>query len=202
MEDFITKRLVQVCAEDEYSRRNIREKIMNAIEGGKEEQLKTMFKTYSNSLDQWLMEESAYESKDFRKVTIAAKGIETVITEVFIAVLSCTGVTPIQAVAAKIEPYLGFEDTFVGIKAAAEILAVCWDKQLYKVYNEPLRIEPVLQLPKEIRDYIANTKYMNPMLCEPTEWKRYIPKEEYAKLIFQKQILKFELRKELCAQKQ
>ena len=164
------KRIEQVCQEDDYSRRNIREKIMQAIEGGKEEQLKEMFNTYCNSLDQWLMDESAYESKDFRKITIAAKGVDTVITEVFIAVLSCTGVTPIQAVVAKIEPHLGFDDPFVGVKAAAEILGVCWDKQLYKVYNDPLRIEPILRLPQEVREYIANTKYMNPMLCEPNEW--------------------------------
>jgi len=159
-----------VVQEDEYSRRNIREKIMQAIEGGKEGQLKLMYETYCDSLDQWLMDESEYASKDFRKVTIAAKGVETVITEVFIAVLSCEGVTPIQAVVAKIEPHLGFDDPFVGVKAAAEILGVCWDKQLYKVYNDPLRIEPILRLPQEVREYIANAKYMNPMLCEPNEW--------------------------------
>jgi len=163
-------RLKQVVQEDEYSRRNIRENILTAIEEGKQKQLKDTFKNYCNSLDQWLMDESAYDSKDFRKVTISSKGIETVVTEVLLAVLSCEGPTPIQAVAAKIEPHLGFDDVFVGIKAAAEILAVCWDSKLYKVYNEPLRIESMLRLPKELREYILKTKYMNPMLCPPTDW--------------------------------
>ncbi len=164
------KRIEQVVQEDEYSRRNIREKVMQTIEEEKEDDLKDTFKQYCDSLDQWLMDESEYESKDFRKVTIAAKGVENVVTEVLLAVLSCKGVTPIQAVVAKIEPYLGFEDPFVGVKAAAEVLAVCWDSKLFKVYGDPLRIAPQFQLPKAILDFIENTKYMNPMLCEPNEW--------------------------------
>jgi len=164
------KRLAQVVQEDEYSRRNIREKVMATIEKAKGDDLKNTFKEYCNSLDQWLMDESGYESKDFRKVTIASKGVENIVTEVLLAVLSCEGVTPIQAVVAKIEPHLGFDDVFVGIQAAAEVLAVCWDSKMFKVYGDPLRMDPQFQLPKETRDYIANTKYMNPMLCEPSEW--------------------------------
>lgn len=163
-------RIKQVIAEDKYSRRNIREKALEAINAGKKGQLKPIYEKYCDDLDQWTMEPSDYESKDARKMQIAAKGIDVVVTELFLAVLSFEGQTPIQAVAAKIEPHLGFEDVFIGIKAAAEVIGACWDTQLYKVYNEPLRIESQLRLPADVREFIENTQYMNPMLCEPDDW--------------------------------
>ncbi len=166
----ILKRMAQVVAEDEYSRRNIREKVYEAVTRGAQNQLQLIFDSYCEKVEQWCMDESKYDSKDHRKIVINSMDPEEVVTELFIAVLSETGITPIQAITSKLGARLGFDDVFDGVIAASEIIGVCWDKQLYLVHNDPLRITPNFQLPLEVREFIANTQYMNPMLCEPEPW--------------------------------
>ena len=166
----LLKKLVQVCTEDKFSKRNIREKVIKDI---KETELAPLFLKCVDRLESYLAG-TYWESKDTRLDWLRYGELtnETIIAEMFIAVMPIEQPEPIQNTAAKLGRKLEFNDVFDGVRTGAEILAVCDGLGLYKLFkpgikSQYLAIQCNFKLEKETRDFIHETQYLPPMVVPP-----------------------------------
>lgn len=165
--------LQQFCIEDAVSKHNIRERVREDIGCELPEALRS-----SVGRLQAYAVGSYYPSKMNRiqKVLWAFERPDDIVLEVLQAVLQVDGVKPIQNVCAQIGHALGFEDTFDGVKTAAEILAVLKDEGIYTLYKPGemgtyMSIESHYKLNDETIMAINKCKYLPPMLCIPKNWE-------------------------------
>lgn len=166
--------LEQVMIEDKYSRANIREKVLYDI-------LDTRFldkgiRIAEVSIEAYL-QGTYYSSKAKRIEHLVGIGLTNreLTLETLIIVMSIEGAQPIQSVAGKLATILNYEDTFDGIKTAAELISVISDSDIYDIIaannsiTGSLMVKSRFMLEEKTLQYIANTKYLPPMICTPKE---------------------------------
>ncbi len=169
------KILEQIIIEDEFSRKNVREKVVEDITGDLKAGLYDSFTRCQVAIEGYLNKQY-FKSKDNRVQCIRHIPIQDIATEVLIAVLSIKGIASIQGVAAKLGNWLEYEDVFDGAHTGAELLGACVDTGAYDIiaaaHSESgyLSVKPLGSLDQETIDFIEKTRYLNPMLIEPKPW--------------------------------
>lgn len=118
-----------------------------------------------------------YEAKN-KRLAACTMTVEAIVTELFIATLTLTRLTPIQSVATQMAMHLGYDELLDGVKTAAEVIAVCEKSGLFTIYHashpendtDTLAIWAKYTLSSDVKDYIQRTQYLPPMLCKPNDW--------------------------------
>jgi len=118
-----------------------------------------------------------YASKQERVAKLALDS-ESVVVELFAAILTKSDMNPIQAIATQMGNRLGYQYIIDGIKTAAEIVAICEVSGLYTLYHadhpdnetSTLGVLPHYGLGKETKGSIDKTTFPIPMVSKPTEW--------------------------------
>lgn len=113
-----------------------------------------------------------YESKNARMA--ALKLLDPI--EITLDVLSITIFLDkpvlLTQVAGEIAGKLGFDLKIDGVKTAAEILGVLAPLKVYSLIKDnaqaSIKVESLVQPPKELVQFIKQTKYLPPMICSPS----------------------------------
>lgn len=175
-------KLEQSIIEGKYSRKNIRQKVMDDIKTATEGEMNHVFVSAIQLLDKYLMSDGGYASKNARIHHVCdliygdnpVLTKEDLITEIFLIVIQVEGIQTIQTVCGQLAPLLRFSDVFDAIKTAAEILAVVCDCDLYNIIapadseTGTLTVSCNYSLDEETKQYMASTKYLPPMICKPS----------------------------------
>jgi hypothetical protein len=164
-----TKQL-QKGIEDTYSKTNIKKVVQEDIDNSD-------FKEINRRLNKAIivyLTGSYYSSKQTRIQHVRNNvPIQSIMNELFIAVLSETGQKPIQSIASRLGDVFKFENVIDNVKTASEILAVCKNAGVYDIVSAAnsetgsILIIPKFILEKETLDKIHKMKYLPPMICEP-----------------------------------
>jgi hypothetical protein len=165
------RKLRQMCIEDVYSKKNIHSKIYDDLNGSEILPMKKMIKALKKYI-----KKSYYDSKNNRlnhlKFVLEDVTYEGMIIEVMASIVSIETQT-IQSVVGRIAPLLKYDDIFDGIKTAAEIVVILAQFGLYDVIRGmdsetgTMLVKSNLVLEDETLTFIANTKYLPPMICPP-----------------------------------
>lgn len=172
-----TQRLQQVLIEDKYSKKNIRDKVLSDIVHARGRKFSISFEKAITLVDKYLSIDSYYNSKLLRIVKLKRDKwkAEELVMEVLIVVMEHEGAQPIQSAAGKIANILNYENIFDGIKTASELLATICYADLYDIIpaknskTGSLMVKSNFKLEEETLQFIANTKYLPPMITEPDE---------------------------------
>ena len=167
----------QLAVEYRYSRKAIRQYVRADLYGSKE-----IMDKVSRGIDllmKYLMQEAGYASKQQRLWQLQQQlehcSLEEWVLDVLTVVMGANQsekLTQLVGMTAHIYP---LADPLDQLKTAAEVLAVLCQTDLFDIarneYNE-LVVVPRYSLDSKVLDYIKQTKYLPPMLCEPRELKR------------------------------
>lgn len=160
--------------EERYSRKNIRAWIKEIIM--EEESLVYSMATATESIKEYLSGDY-YPSKNKRyRQFLEYNDIETVIMETMIEVLQArNGIVIFQQVAGKVSTYIQGMDYLDGLKVVSDIIGLMAIADLFNVIQPALSEEGVLMIETDMsldeptKQRIANTKYLPPMLVEPSK---------------------------------
>lgn len=162
---------VQLNIEDKYSRKNIRSIVQQDIDSNHQ-----IFNDMVQAIDIYL-NGKYYTSKQARIAALTMSATELA-EEILIYVLPIDEISPIQATATQIAQQLGYEILLDGVKTAAELLAICEISGVYTIYHASahnnktgtLAIRPNYSLEPHTETFIKQTKYLPPMVCNPSPW--------------------------------
>ena len=125
-----------------------------------------------NLLTEWL-EKSYYASKEVRLNQVRQLELAPLVETCFVGIAYIEGKKLFTTVSAQLASRLGFDDKKASITTAAEILAVLCNTDAFDISKENLRaslyVESRLELSDELRQYIHQSQYLPPMVCEPLE---------------------------------
>lgn len=185
-----TKALIQHVIEDRYSRHNVRSRIRKELEEDDVIQLRLLM--VADSLKTWMEAKAPYPSKQVRKSFLLEDcqlSRKEIIDDIMLIIMQHKGRVPVQTVAGIVGPLLGYEDVFDGVKTAAEIIGVLAEQDLFDVVmandteEGTMMIECGYSLDEETMQYLANTKYLPPMIVPPQKVfhnhaEQYLTKKE------------------------
>jgi hypothetical protein len=175
-------KLEQMIIEDTYSRGNVRAKIMNEV-------IHMDNNTFGDKIDiackaiQEYMSKSYFPSKDARIAHLREcdATIDDIVYEILLIILPVAsthnGYQTIQTVSGMLARILKFPDVFDGVKTAGELITVACESNLYDIIKPTASITGSAlvsceyRLSNELIQYIADTKYLPPMICEPKKLK-------------------------------
>lgn len=170
--------LKQQLIEDRYSRHNIRSRVKAELMASAE--IADKLVEAENLILDWASQTFGYRSKndriDWLMTTCPLTPMEIMI-EIVLAVLPVDGPQRIQSVCGKVAPLLGYPSIFDAVTTVAEIITVACEVDLYDLIpakeNDEgvLLIESNYEISEELHQYIANTKYLPPMIVPPLKIK-------------------------------
>ncbi len=171
-------KLEQVVIEDKYSKKNIREKVMNELTEVEDGEFKLKINDACKAIQKYLRG-YYYDSKEARIDHLFEQGIaiENIVYEILLIVMPTTGYQTIQSVCGRLAPMLGFKNVFDGIKTAGELIAAVCESDLYDIvlpaesFTGSALVLNKYELSPELMQYITNTKYLPPMICKPRKLK-------------------------------
>lgn len=164
--------LAQVIIEDKYSRHNIREAVMMDMQDSNIEGLIA----HGIKLIEEYINGSYYTSKQKRIGQFASDvtvNINELIIEVMVCVMSTAGPQNIQSIISRLIQFTGLTDELAAIKTSAELIAVLSNTGMYKIIaakdseSGSLMVIANYSLEEETLQYLANTKYLPPLVCVP-----------------------------------
>lgn len=166
------KALTQICIEDRYSRRNIRSRILREIES--DDLLSLRFLMAADSIKKWIHSPSRYDRMGELKDALSNAPIsrKDLVLEIIITVLTNSSRVPVQTVAGIVAPQLEL-DTFTGVRIVSEVIGLLAEEDLFDVYmagdteEGSMMIVSQLELDDELKQFIAGTKYLPPMIVPP-----------------------------------
>lgn len=171
------KVLEQITIENKYSRKDIRQHVLDAIEEIDEGKVASMIDIGCEAIQKYLDTDYSYASKNVRVAHVIDLmdhiDLNDIVLEILCIILPKKGPQTIQGICGQLAGILGFDNIFDGIKTAAELVTVVCESNLYDIIlprdseTGTLMVEANVSLPEEIHQYIANTKYLPPMICEP-----------------------------------
>lgn len=172
------KRLEQVVTEDKYSKKNIRLHILNELMSESSTEFNIKILEAIENIENYLSG-SYYTSKDIRIAELKERDvlIKDIVYEILIIVLPISGYQTIQSVCGRLAPILGFHNIFDGIKTAGELIACACEADLFDVvlpadsFTGSALVENKYVLSEKLQQYIAQVKYLPPMICEPMKLK-------------------------------
>ena len=162
---------MQECIEKQYSKTFIDGYIRDAIKANPEVQEKInqgvilvneyMNKTYS------------YESKNKRVSQLTGLDVNKLVMDIFTGIAYCQKEELFTSITAQLASRLKFSDKGDAIKTIAEITAVLCLTDAFDICKPSkgasLTVISRIPLSDEIKQFIANTAYLPPMVCEPLE---------------------------------
>jgi len=166
----ITQRIQQICIEDKYSKSNIKEKLIKAVDEAKDAGLQDSFYHCVIQVETYLSTPATYESKRIRIAQIAHMDVDKIVNTILINVIPCTELTLIQNVVTKVANIFDYADPMDGIKTASELISVGRLSGIFNMYVNPVSIQSNVSFSTEVLNFIQETQYLMPMLCKPDDW--------------------------------
>jgi hypothetical protein len=169
----IIRRLTQEVIEDRYSRKNIHKHIRKDLMECAE--MVDKFDAIELAIHKHIHTTFDYKSKNERMAHLRNTDIDwtEVLTELMITVVRTGEAQNIQSIVGCIGHMFKHDDPFDGIRTAGEIVAIAGEHDLFNVipakYSDTvyMMIEPIYELSEEVKQYIADTKYLPPMITKP-----------------------------------
>lgn len=162
--------VLQEMNETRYSRKHIDAKIRTAIEGHFDMQTKIK---QGVQLVKDYMAKQYYESKMKRIVQLENLDIETMVKDIFVGIAYSQKPELFTSVSAQIASRLQFSDRTEAITTVAELLAVLCLTDAFDITkadrSASLMVESRIPLPYGVLNFILNSQYLPPMVCEPLE---------------------------------
>lgn len=160
----------QECNEKRYSRKHIDGYIREAINANPEILYKIQLGV--DMLIQW-MSKDYYASKNKRLAQLKAMDIESLVTDIFVGMAYNLREVLFTSVSAQMAARLKFSDKTEAITTVAEILAVLCQTDAFDIFKAnrmaSLMVISRIPLPDNLIDFIDNSQYLPPMVCEPQE---------------------------------
>jgi hypothetical protein len=162
--------ILQEINEQRYNRKHIDAKIRKAIEADTELMSKLIdgvaaVKKY--------MAGSYYESKMKRIAQLSQLDIEALVMDIFVGIAYFLKPELFTSASAQIASRLKFSDKTEAITTVAELLAVLCQTDAFDIDKADkmasLMIISRINLPEKVVNFIENSQYLPPMVCEPLE---------------------------------
>lgn len=160
----------QAEIEKVYSRKNIKRTVIREI--NKSEVLKDKILRGVNLLEEWL-NGTYWESKQKRLQSfIMNVDLQEIVEEVFFVILMQDRPQKLTSLVGQVANLPRYTHQLDGIQTMAEVIAVLCNTDLYDIYknNEDmgqLYVNNNFTITGELGKFIANTKYLPPMICNP-----------------------------------
>lgn len=170
MADTLLQITRQESIESRYSRKNIDGYIRDFVANDTTVQAK--IEQGVALLNQWLSG-TYYESKMLRLEQVKQLDLTELVTKLFVGIAYVTKPELFTSVTSKLASRLGFDDKRDAIATVAEILAVLCITDAYDITKADkfasLMVVSRMPLPEKLLEYIEQSIYMPPMVCEPLE---------------------------------
>ena len=112
-----------------------------------------------------------YQSKNERLTPLHQMDLRKIVEDVFVGICYVKPGELFTSVSAKLAGRLGFDDKPAAITTMAEILAVLCETNVFDIYKlskyDSIKVKHNIPLPQELKDFIRDSEYLPPMLCEP-----------------------------------
>lgn len=162
--------VLQEMNEQRFNRKHIDAKIRAAIEGHFDTQTKIK---QGVQLVKDYMAKQYYESKMKRIAQLENLDIETMVKDIFVGIAYSQKPELFTSVSAQIASRLQFSDRTEAITTVAELLAVLCLTDAFDITkadkSASLMVESRIPLPYGVLNFILNSQYLPPMVCEPLE---------------------------------
>jgi hypothetical protein len=162
--------VLQEMNEQRYNRKHIDAKIKAAIEGNFEMQAKLV---QGVELVKKYMTGQYYESKMKRIAQLENLDIEALVMEIFVGISYSQKPELFTSVSAQVASRLQFSDRTEAITTVAELLAVLCLTDAFDITkankSASLMVVSRIPLPYNLLQFILNSQYLPPMVCEPLE---------------------------------
>lgn len=165
--DHQIKHLQQVCIEDQFSKRNLKSKLIDELINNDTE-VQAAMKLMEHDIKQQLAG-IYYESK-LKRYAHLTKSPEEIVQEIVLISVHCREWTAIQEVAGQLGVFLEYDDPFDGVKTAAELLAVTERRRVFfidKNTNNELIIKSNIIVSKQLESYASQLQYLPPSIVPP-----------------------------------
>ena len=112
-----------------------------------------------------------YQSKNERLAPLHQMDLRKIVEDVFVGICYVKPGELFTSVSAKLAGRLGFDDKPAAITTMAEILAVLCETNVFDIYKlskyDSMKVKHNVPLTQELKDFIRDSEYLPPMLCEP-----------------------------------
>lgn len=161
----------QEAVERRYNRKHIDGYLREALDNSPDMQAKIeqgigLLETYRSTT-------YGYGSKNARVAQLQGLELRNLVTDVFVGVAYCLREELFTSVTSQLAGRLRFDDKVDAITTIAEMLAVLCQTDAFDILKSSRQASLVvvsrMQLPAELIDFIENSQYLPPMLCEPKE---------------------------------
>lgn len=162
--------MLQEANEQRYSRHHIDAKIREFILGSIEGQAKI---DEGVTLIQQYMAGQYYPSKMARIAQLVHLDLHALVLEIYTGIAYCQKAELFTSVAAQLAGRLKMAEKPEAITTIAEIIAVLCATDVFDILKPnaaaSLMIQSNIVLPDELKEYIDDSEYLPPMVCEPKE---------------------------------
>lgn len=126
-----------------------------------------------NRLNEWLVKDHGYESKNTRLKQLHGMDLEAMVLDVFVGVAYCQTPELFTSITAQLAGRLNFDDKRDSILTVAEITAVLCMTDAFDIVKADkaasLMIQSRIHLSDQLLNYVAESGYLPPMVCEPND---------------------------------
>lgn len=170
----MTDTMLQICRQEaiekRYNRKHIDGYIREEIADSAEMQAKVQQGV--SLLTEWLNQEH-YESKQARIEQLKQLDLYKLVNDLFVGIAYVRTPELFTSVSAQLAGRLGFDDKSESIKTMAEIMAVLCNTDAFDI-DKPhqmasLTVESRIPLSDKLHEFIDQSAYLPPMVCEPNE---------------------------------
>jgi hypothetical protein len=162
--------ILQEMNEERFNRKHIDAKIRAAIEAHPDMQAKL---TQGVQLVQAYMAGTYYDSKMARIAQLQNLDIPALVMDIFVGVAYYLRPELFTSVTAQMAARLKFSDRTEAITTVAELMAVLCQTDAFDIMKEDkmasLKVVSRVSLPDVLIDFIENSQFLPPMVCEPLE---------------------------------
>lgn len=162
--------VLQEQNEERYNKRHIDTKIRAFIESDQTMQTKI---AQGIELVKQYMEGTYYPSKMKRITQLESLCIDTLVLEVFVGIAYCLKPELFTSVSAQMASRLKFSDRVEAIATVAELMAVLCITDAFDISKADrmasLMVVSRIPLPESLIEFIENSQFLPPMVCEPLE---------------------------------
>lgn len=162
--------VLQEINEQRFNRKHIDAKIRTAIEADSDMQAKLK---HGVELVEKYMAGQYYDSKMKRVAQLENLDIEALVMDIFVGISYSQKPELFTSVSAQVASRLQFSDRTEAITTVAELLAVLCLTDAFDITkadkSASLMIESRIPLPYNLLQFILNSQYLPPMVCEPLE---------------------------------
>ena len=168
--DTIKQIVIQEMNEMRFNRKHIDSKIRTAIEADADMVAKL---NQGYDLVQKYMADTYYESKQKRIAQLQNMDIKAMVMDIFVGIAYCLRPELFTSVSAQLASRLKLSDRREAITTVAELMAVLCITDAFDICKEDkmasLTVMSRMQLPDNVLEFIENSQYLPPMVCEPLE---------------------------------